>query len=67
MGRNRNKRHKLKGRSTSHSNERMGENTRKTRERGGKGGATLKGACEMVLNFLVKETWNLAPPPKKKD
>ena len=42
MGRNRNNRHKLKGRSTSHSNERMGENTRKTRERGGKGGAALK-------------------------
>lgn len=29
-------RHKLKGRNTSYSNERMGENTRKTKERGGK-------------------------------
>lgn len=50
MGKNNTKRHKLKGRSTSYSNERMGENTRKTREREEKWGAVaaLKGVYEMV-------------------
>lgn len=48
-------RYKLKGSNTSCMNERMGENTRKTKER-----RKVKDASEMVLNFSVKEeAWNL--------
>lgn len=47
-------RHKLKGRNTSYSNERMGENTERLR-RGECLNVTVKGAYEMVSNLSVKE------------